>query len=207
MRMRMGEDSEMTENRVEVLCPGMIRRDGQTVLEAHSTVTLVSRGQRRILVDTSSPRNREVLLQALAARGIGPEDIEAVVLTHMHHDHVGNIGLFPRAVLYAHELESPVTGIERVRKDVEIWEGVSLLHTPGHTRGSMSVLVKADRTYAMVGDAIPTEDNVRKWVPPGIHYDKEVAMTSLSRLVSMADVIVPGHGPAFETEGCRNDGR
>ncbi|MDD1771360.1 MAG: MBL fold metallo-hydrolase [Methanomassiliicoccales archaeon] len=189
----------MTENRVEVLCPGMIRRDGPTVLEAHSTATLVSRGQRRMLVDTSSPMYRERLLQALAAKSIGPEDIEVVVLTHMHHDHTGNVGLFPNAVIYVHELESPGSGIMRINKDMELWDGVSMMHTPGHTRGSMSVLVRAERRYAMAGDAIPTQDNVRKWVPPGMHYDKKAAMDSLSRLVSMADTIVPGHGPAFET--------
>lgn len=189
----------MTENRVEVLCPGMIRREGSAVLEAHSTVTLVSCGQRRMLVDTSSPMYRERLLQALAAKGIRPKDIEVIVLTHMHHDHVGNIGLFPNAVIYAHELESPGSGIERVKQDAELWDGVDLMHTPGHTRGSMSVLVRAERRYAMTGDAIPTQDNVRKWVPPGMHYDREAAMDSLSRLVSMADTIVPGHGPAFET--------
>jgi N-acyl homoserine lactone hydrolase len=189
----------MTDNRVEVLCPGMIRRDGLAVLEAHSTVTLISSGQRRMLVDTSSPEYRGRLLQALAAKGIGPDDIEVLVLTHMHHDHIGNIGLFPNAVIYAHELESPGRNIKRVKQDMELWDGVGLMHTPGHTRGSMSVMVRAERRYAITGDAIPTQDNVRKWVPPGMHYDREVAMDSLSRLVSMADTIVPGHGPAFET--------
>ncbi len=207
MRMRMGEDGEMTENRVEVLCPGMILRDGAIILEARSSATLISRGNRHMLVDTSGPKNRETLLKKLGAKGIGPEQIEAVALTHLHHDHDGNLELFPRAKIYVHELEMPDEGVERVSKDLELWEGVMMTATPGHTRGSMSVLVKAEGVIAMVGDAIPTEDNVRKWVPPGVHYDRAVAMASMARLIAMADIIVPGHGPSFRTAEHKNKGR
>lgn len=199
MRMRMGENGEMTENRVEVLCPGMIRREGAFILEALSSATLVSRNGRRMLVDTSGPQNRRALLDALRARGVAPQDVEAVVLTHLHGDHDGNVGLFPEAVRYAHPLERPGPSFTPVDEGSEIWEGVRVLHTPGHTRGSVSVLVQAEVTYALVGDAIPSEDNVRKWVPPGIHYDPEVALQSMSRLIELAEVIVPGHGPPFRT--------
>jgi len=194
VRMRMGEESEMSENRVEVLCPGMIRRDGAIVLEARSTVTLVTRGHRRILVDTSGPQNRQLLIEALAEKGVGPQDIEAVVLTHAHGDHDGNLQMFPNAKLIAHHLEGGDLTLDR---EVELWEGVRLIHTPGHTPGSISLIVEADEAYALVGDAIPTVDNARKWVPPGLHYDRAKAMDSMSRLIGMADVIVPGHGPPF----------
>jgi N-acyl homoserine lactone hydrolase len=194
VRMRMGEESEMSENRVEVLCPGMIRRDGGIVLEARSTATLVSRGERHVLVDTSGPENRQLLLEALSHRGIGPKDIEAVVLTHAHGDHDGNLDMFPKARLLAHRLEGGDLDMDR---EVGLWEGARLLHTPGHTAGSISLIVEAEEMYAMVGDAIPTEDNARKWVPPGLHYDRTAAMESMSRLIGMADIIVPGHGPPF----------
>jgi glyoxylase-like metal-dependent hydrolase (beta-lactamase superfamily II) len=205
--MRMGEDGEMTENRVEVLCPGMIRRDGVIILEARSSATLISRGNRHILVDTSGPENRETLLQALDARQLAPEQIDSVVLTHLHHDHDGNLDMFPRAKVYVHELEMPGEGVERVSRDQELWQGVMMTATPGHTRGSMSVLVKTDNNVAIVGDAIPTEDNVRKWVPPGVHFDRTVALASMTRLMAMADIIVPGHGPSFHTANYKNKGR
>jgi glyoxylase-like metal-dependent hydrolase (beta-lactamase superfamily II) len=83
--------------------------------------------------------------------------------------------------------------------DVGIWEGVRMVHTPGHTPGSISVIVDAGEVFAIAGDAVPTEDNVRKWVPPGHHYDRGKAMGSMAMLVEMADVVVPGHGPAFRT--------
>lgn len=193
----------MTENRVEVLCPGMIRRDGPYILEARSSVTLIVHGDRKALVDTSGQQNRELILGALRDRGISPDDIEAVVMTHLHHDHDSNLDLFPNATRYAHVQEGPGGAFHEVDEDFELWEGVRVIHTPGHTRGSMSVLVKADKVYGLVGDAIPTEDNVRKWVPPGVHYDREAALKSMERLVRSADVIVPGHGPSFRTEEYR----
>jgi len=204
VRMRMGEESEMSANRVDVLCPGMIRRDGAIVLEARSTVTLVSIGTRHILVDTSAPQNRDVLLRALAERGLSPSDIDTVVLTHAHGDHDGNMDLFPNAMIVAHPLEGGGTTIEG-RK--ELCERATLFHTPGHTPGSISLVVDAEEVYAIVGDAIPTIDNVRKWVPPGHHYDRQKAMLSMALMVEMADVIVPGHGGPFRAEEFKDKAR
>lgn len=194
----------MSMNRVEVLCPGMIVRDGSIILEARSTATLVTRGERRLLVDTSGPQNRQMLAEALRSRGLGPSDIEMIVLTHAHGDHEGNLGMFPRAKIVAHRNEG---GESVFDGDVEIWEGVSLVHTPGHTPGSISVLVEAGEMFAIVGDAIPTEDNAKKWVPPGHHYDRRKAMESMAMLIETADVVVPGHGPAFRTAPYKEKGR
>lgn len=204
MRMRMGEVGKMSLNRVEVLCPGMIVRDGQIVLEARSTATLVSNGERRLLVDTSGPQNRQMLAEALRSRGLEPSDIGIVVLTHAHGDHEGNLGMFPGAKIIAHREEGGEMAFDG---EVEIWEGVRLVHTPGHTPGSISVLVESDETIAIAGDAIPTEDNARKWVPPGHHYDRRKAMESMAMLVEAADVVVPGHGPAFRTASYKEKGR
>lgn len=204
MRMRMGEVGKMSANRVEVLCPGTIVRDGPLVLEARSTATLVTRGERRLLVDTSGPQNRQLLSEALRSRGLAPSDIELVVLTHAHGDHEGNLDMFPQAKVIAHRAEG---GEEPLESDVEIWEGVRLVHTPGHTPGSISVLVDAGEMFAIVGDAIPTEDNARKWVPPGHHYDRRKAMGSMEMLIREADVVVPGHGPAFRTAPYKDKGR
>ena len=35
----------------------------------------------------------------LGAFGLGPEDIRDVIITHLHFDHGGNLGLFPNAMI------------------------------------------------------------------------------------------------------------
>jgi glyoxylase-like metal-dependent hydrolase (beta-lactamase superfamily II) len=183
---------------VGVVCPGLLRKEGGCIREAHSTSTLIITPSATILVDTTSREHRGRLLSGLEDAGVPPSQIDIVILTHLHHDHVGNIDLFPRARKLARREERPGEGIEEVVSDGEVVPGVSLLHTPGHTEGSMSVVVRADDgVYVMAGDALPTRDNHDRWVPPGLHYDAAVALASMERIVGAGDIIVPGHGIAF----------
>src|SRR5689334_6806362 len=59
-------------------------------------VTLV-RSAKTILVDVAHTGRRELLLARLKERGLGPQDIDMVVLTHAHWDHMLNIDLFTNA--------------------------------------------------------------------------------------------------------------
>jgi glyoxylase-like metal-dependent hydrolase (beta-lactamase superfamily II) len=62
-----------------------------------SSVTLFESDGRHLLVDTSSAERAGALLAALAARGLGPRDIDTVLTTHLHYDHCGNHLIFPNA--------------------------------------------------------------------------------------------------------------
>lgn len=189
--------SKMSEIKLDVLAVGSLVRDGKRILEAHSSSTLVRNGERNIVVDTSSEERKDSILYSLQQLGILPEEIDTVVITHLHDDHTGNIGLFPRARLMAHEHESPPFDWTILKGGEELIPGVKVMHTPGHSPGSISVFVEADRRYAIAGDALPTEDNYVKNVPPGIHYDRDVALQSIKRIVDYAQVVVPGHGFPF----------
>jgi N-acyl homoserine lactone hydrolase len=182
----------MTLPQVQVLCHGMIRREGKAVLEAHSSSTLVVCPDLKIVVDTSSPQYRQKVLGGLKERGIDPRQISLVINTHSHHDHISNNDLFPYAELLVYEREQTA--------EIEIRPGVTIVPTPGHTRGSVSLFVVSDRRYAIVGDAIPTQDNYLRWLPPGLNYDPEEALRSMRRIVDFAEVIIPGHSAPFETK-------
>jgi len=190
----------MAKNEVIQLVRGTIERSDGLVLEAHSSATLILCGERRILVDTSTPERRQELVSAMEKRDLSPEEIDTVIYTHLHGDHTGNGELFTNATFLAHVDEIPPAGIEPLFGDEKICEGVNIIHTPGHTRGSISVLVEGDRRYVIAGDALPTRENYTKWVPPNLNYYPELALKSMGTIMEEADVIIPGHDDAFEVD-------
>ncbi|WP_055495421.1 MBL fold metallo-hydrolase [Streptomyces sp. TP-A0356] len=50
---------------------------------------IVRDGDTATLVDTGYPRDRERLLASLAAVGVAPDGVAAVLITHAHNDHMG----------------------------------------------------------------------------------------------------------------------
>jgi len=185
-------------NVLDILTIGSLVRDGTLIKEAHSTSTLIRTGDLNIVVDTSSRERQASIRTSFKQIGVFPKDVDVVVLTHAHRDHCGNNDLFRKAKFYVRK-EEQIDGdnIVRISKDVEIAPGVKLVHTPGHTKGSMSVFVESERKYAIAGDAIPLEDNHRKMIPPGINCDAEKSMKSIKYITEYADVIIPGHGFPF----------
>ena len=129
-----------------------------------------------------------------------PEDVDIIILTHAHEDHIGNNDMFKKAKIYIHEDEvCDIEGAVRIDKETEIAKGVRIVPTPGHTAGSVSVFVDADRHYAIVGDAAPLKDNFTKRIVPKLNVDAEAAMQSIEKIAAYADVIVPGHDQPFKT--------
>jgi len=123
-------------------------------------------------------------VEALRAVGEEPDSIDFVVVTHLHYDHAGGmIGAdgrpaFPNARYVvqrdeaeaAHGDELRLQGIMEVAQldairasgqlaevngEVELVEGVRVMRTGGHTRGSQAVLIGNDRAGGRASD--PTE--------------------------------------------------
>jgi len=139
----------------------------------------------------SEPRTPEQEMNgALAKAGVKPEEVELVILTHLHWDHVGTVELFPNAqfivsdeelkfalnptpCLYA-SYEALQLGIQplflkvinRIKtvemKEKEILEGIRTIPLPGHSPGGIGVVVETDNgPYVIAGDAVPTWANLR----------------------------------------------
>lgn len=193
----MMRDSGGRATSVRSILDGRLVRSGKAILEASSTVSLIVSADKTVVVDTGSLTDLELLREALSEASVKPDEVDVVVNTHLHLDHIGGNGLFPNAKVYAHRLESPPLGTIRVSSEFELLPGVEIVHTPGHTAGSISVIVHADGRYAICGDAIPTRANVESHVPPSINIDPRLALKSLDLIVSSADVIIPGHGAPF----------
>lgn len=142
---------------------------------------LVRRDERLILFDTGigaagpeteahyRPRRRH-LAEALAAAGVRLDDVSLVVNCHLHFDHCGgNPLLAGRPILVqATELATargtdhtvpelvdfPGVRYEQLDGEAEIWPGVWIIPTPGHTDGHQSLVVRhADGTVILAGQA------------------------------------------------------
>lgn len=188
---------------LDILAVGSLRRDEDgKVLEAHSTSVLIRAPGRLIVVDPSTRYMRPAVKTSFKQIGVFPKDVDTVILTHTHSDHIGNLDLYPKAKVYVHRGgKTEIPGAVIVDDDeFQICEGVTMVHTPGHCTEESSVFIDSDRRYVIAGDAIPLEDNFTKNVPPAVNTDNRLAMESIKRIRDYADVVIPGHGFPFMTD-------
>lgn len=125
----------------------------------------------------------------LAKAGVKPEEIEIVILTHLHWDHVGEVEKFPNAQFIVSDEElsfalNPLPPqyvdyealqlgieplfmkvIEKIKtvdmKENEIVEAVRMIPLPGHTPGMMGVVIDTEEgPYVIAGDTAPKYGNL-----------------------------------------------
>lgn len=188
---------------MDILAVGDLLRDEEgKILKADSTSVLIRADGHTIVVDPSTEYMRPFLKTSFRQIGVFPKDVDMVVLTHDHDDHVGNLDMFQKASVYVYEgfgRQLPRMIVVE-GEEFQLCKGVRLVHTPGHCDCHMSVFVDADRHYVAAGDAIPLEDNFRRMVPPALNNDPEAALQSIKKIGAYADVVIPGHGFPFMTD-------
>ena len=188
---------------LDILAVGDLQRDEEgNILKADSTSVLIRAPGHTIVVDPSTRYMKPFLKTSFKQIGVFIKDVDTVVLTHSHADHIENLDMFPKAKVYMHSgasVEVP-RAILLDDDEFELCKGVRLVHTPGHCPEEISVFVEADRRYVIAGDTIPLEDNFFKNIPPRLNCDPELALQSIKKIRDYADVIIPGHGFPFMTD-------
>ncbi|MFH8368561.1 N-acyl homoserine lactonase family protein [Streptomyces sp. NPDC018031] len=102
--------------------------------------------------------HRRPLPAALASAGVTPADIDLVVNCHLHFDHCGGNPLFPGKPILVQEVELatarrggytiddlvdfPGVRYQEISGEAEVWPGVRIVPTPGHTEGHQSLVVR-----------------------------------------------------------------
>ncbi len=180
--------------------------------------------RRTVLYDCGHVGRRRMLLAALSERGLTPADVDTVVLSHAHWDHMQNVDLFDRAQVLVHprelrDLEAAAlpggSGAPRwagaVLASVAVREtgdgdrilpGVEVIALPGHTPGSIGVSVATGAGLAVLtGDAVGTAGCLRTGRCLGIPYDAGKAAASVRRVAALADTVHPGHDRPFRLTG------
>ena len=188
--------------------------------------------EKKILVDTGgchpedpdlkpwvSPYSRpedQSLLNVLKNKlGLAPDDIEVVIISHLHWDHCSGNDLFPKAefIVQKKELESAKNPIPLftpiyVKKfidnfpytvvdgDKEIDQGVSVILTPGHSEGLQGVLVDTGNTrYFLAGDNISLFESLQfnPYWPTGLYVNLRDCYASYEKISKLNATILPAH--------------
>jgi glyoxylase-like metal-dependent hydrolase (beta-lactamase superfamily II) len=182
---------------VHVLAAGYAREesDGEHV---GSTVTLIQDGNGVIIVDPGLVASRQGLLAELAAHGLSPEAVTDVVFSHHHPDHTVNAALFPAARIHDHwAIYDGDLWITREADGYVLSPSVRLLATPGHTMQDITTLAATpDGVYACTHAWWAADGPANDPFAP----DPAVLAASRARILAVASVIIPGHGPAFEPD-------
>jgi len=202
-------------------------------------IWLIEGGGQKILVDVACDaeemrkasvlgapyENITTIEEALAKFELSPENVETVIITHLHGDHALNLRKFVNAKIYVQEDElnfarnphplfanifpkGRFDGIRfmTVKGDYRLRDGVDILFTPGHSAGTQSVAVSTAKGRAIICGAcsLPESfapvDKTQQVVAPGIHLDPVKGYDSLVRIKKEADIILPLHDLAFMNE-------
>lgn len=162
---------------------------------------VLARGDQVAIVDTGTAGNAERIEAALRNLGAGWGDVDHVILTHLHGDHVGGLPAVLDAAsgAQAYAGEADVAGITSPRpltalNDGDEIFGLEVIATPGHTPGHISVI---DETAGLLvaGDALNEEGGQVLGANPQFSADMVAAEESVQVLAQRRfDTLVVGHG-------------
>jgi glyoxylase-like metal-dependent hydrolase (beta-lactamase superfamily II) len=189
-----------------------------------ANVTLVSTPDGPVLFDTGHYCNRPALLKGLAKRGVEPSAVKAVFLSHLRFDHSNNIDLFPDAKVYVskkeweyakkphkddifmpwliHEMLGRYT-LDLLDGESRLARGILSIPAPGHTPGSYALVLEGTPKGRVVlaGDAIKYPKEALNRRSDMVFDTVENSRTTIERLLSLGDRIVPGHFPELVKRG------
>jgi len=190
--------------KVKVLVEGYAKEIDR-IEYASSTVVLVEAGKDKIIVDPGM--DRKMLLEALKREKISAKDINKVILTHMHPDHVLLAGIFENAeIIYSTENYHFDGMIEENFSEADS-EGVEIIHTPGHDPWHYSVIVDTDKGKIVIAsDLFWWKDGVEQKtdreslmnLEDPYMKDEKALKESRKKILGIADFIIPGHGKMFK---------
>lgn len=170
------------------------------------------------LIDTGLPENADLLAGSLVALGLSPEDVCLILHTHGHADHFGADFAFPKAEVLMHRADAehvnrgdedaicshffgqmPFPKIKKFLAEKQKIKFAGLdfevLHTPGHTQGSVCFLERA-KGMLISGDTLFSGSFGRYDLPSGGRAELLSSLKSLAKLDF--STLLPGHGRVLE---------
>lgn len=142
----------------------------------------------------------------MAKEGLKPEDIDIVVLTHLHIDRARNTNIFSNAILYVKHSDfgakwdiNDITIVRTELENLEIAKDVKIILTSGHFPYHISIVVKTrDGIVVIAGDAVAKKETLGKIPYP--QWNDEEYLKSQKKILQISDYIILGHGKMFKVE-------
>lgn len=175
------------------------------------------------------PSEEQLFENLLKANHLGPEDIDILFLSHLHTDHAGNARLFrssgTRIMMHEQEFaaaaertedaefflradyEIPGARYHLLPGDVEIMKDVYAVSLPGHTAGTMGLMIHLEHsgTVILTSDACYVKESYDSEVGSMISLDLERWRRSMHKLKMLARchnaAVIPGHDHRLCHEG------
>jgi N-acyl homoserine lactone hydrolase len=146
-------------------------------------------------------RLRRTLASQLEEIGVKPAEVKFVAASHTHSDHIGNVELFPQAMLLMQKAEyewplpngrprfNPEHPVTKIVGDHDVFGDGSavLLATPGHTPGHQSFLLRLARTGTILfsGDAAHFRENWEFRRVPSFNTNADQSLASMERIAAV----------------------
>lgn len=175
---------------------------------ANNANTYFINGTKKILVDPGHYHHFGHVRDSLSAFSLDAEEIDLVIVTHAHPDHLEAVRAFSLAstLIALHHVETAflrTSGAHMGFADFEphllLQEGelevgditLQIIHSPGHSPGSIS-LYWPEREALFSGDVIFSQGLGRTDLPGGNGQELKESIRTLSRLP--VSHLLPGHG-------------
>ncbi len=179
---------------------------------ANNCNTYLVDGEKKILVDPGHYQLFGHVRDELSRLSISPEDIDIVIITHCHPDHIESVRIFagtstmiavPAAEMDFIRNVAPTfreaLGIPDFEPGILLQEGdlnigdlrFHVIHTPGHSPGSIC-FYWPDKKALFSGDVVFNQGVGRTDIPGGNGQELKDSIKKISRLD--VQYLLPGHG-------------
>ncbi len=183
-------------------------------------IYLIDTGTQLVLIDTGAGRTFDTIVENIQSLGFEPENLEKIIVTHAHIDHIGALSEFTNEFgirIIAHKRDARKIEIGKnvgadlyglsyepckvdnklseERETLKIGNQVlKILHIPGHTPGSIAIYLDIEDKRVLFGQDIHGPYSL-----PGANISQ--ARNSLEELFQLnADILCEGHYGIYRPE-------
>lgn len=141
---------------------------------------------KAILIDTTTKENKDYFVSDLEELNLTPKDIEKVILTHKHYDHIELLPIFDNADILSSDSFEDKQELSYDSFNLQIFK------TPGHSSDSICILDKKNKILYS-GDTIFSDGNIGRTDLETGNFEKVKESIKLLKTLEF-DLICSGHG-------------